>query len=202
MQSFPQRWSRVEVYGSDKYSTWVNVVRYIPPLRWDSRRIHLKRCVTDLSQSLIHLTEKRLCVLQNWFPPLKVSSVGFPPCSTVNSSPTVKTVWDQPISRVEYIRIELHNLVFFHYLLYGFCNRASLSALQKKKVAKKEKLGLTYNTVSLSASHPPAKSAVSAAPHNTRLCWFHMRGALFGSCPTWRGSASAEYSGGKCELSY
>lgn len=121
----------------------------------------------------------------------KVSWFGFP------HAPTVKTLWDQPISRVECIRIELRNLVFFHYLLHSLCNRASLSALQKKKkknVAKKEKLGLTCNTVSLSASHPPAKSAVSAAPHNTCLCWFHMRGALFCLCPTCRGSASAEYS--------
>lgn len=137
--------------------------------------------------------------LQNWFPLAKSELIRFPPRSTVNSSPTVKTLWDQPISRVEYIRIELHNLVFF-ITSYGFCNRACLSALQKK-VAKKEKLGLTYNTVGLSASHPPAKSAVCAAPHNTRLCWFHMRGALFGLCPTCRGSASAEYSGGECELS-
>ena len=130
----------------------------------------------------------------NWFV-LQSEQIWFPPRSTVNSALTVKTLWDQPISRVECIRIELHNLVFFHYLLHSLCNRASLSALQKKKkkVAKKEKLGLTCNTVSLSASHPPAKSAVSAAPHNTCLCWFHMRGALFCLCPTCRGSASAEY---------
>lgn len=155
----------------------------------------MKDYVTDfLSQSSLLSREASYCASE--FPLAKSGLIWFPPCSTVNSSPTVKTLEDQPISRVENIRIELHNLVFF-----SITSSMTFVIEQVFQPPKKEKLGLTYNTVGLSASHPPVKSAVSTVPHNTRLCWFHMRGALFGLCPTCGGSAAAQYSGGKCDLS-
>lgn len=172
------------------YASWGNLLNCTQ----DSRKIHLESNLFSSQALLLPFRVDFLFLKVNWFG-----------CSTVNSCPTVKTLQDQPISRVEYIRIELYNLVF------SFINFSLTFVIEqlfqpcekkkKKKLAKKEKLALTYNTVGLSASQPPAKSAVSAAPHNTRLCWFHMRGALFGSCPTCRGSASAAYSGAKCELS-
>lgn len=86
-----------------------------------------------------------------------------PPCTTVNPTATVKTLWDQPISRVEYIRIELHNPAFFITSSTAFVIERAFQPRnegEKKEVAKTEKLGITFNTVSLSARHPPAKSAV------------------------------------------
>lgn len=103
--------------------------------------------------------------------------------------------------RVEYVRIELHNPAFFHYLFHGLCNTESLSAQRKRGSNERKTLTtLTLNTVSLSASYPPAKLAVFVALHNTRLCWFGVRGALFSWCLTCGGSATAECRRSKCEL--
>lgn len=74
-----------------------------------------------------------LTTLENLFPLLKSELIWFPLCSTVNSNPTVKTVRDQPISRVECIRIGLHNLVFFITFFMAFVIERVFQPLSKER---------------------------------------------------------------------
>lgn len=119
------------------YASWGNLLNCTQ----DSRKIHWESNLFSSQALLLPFRVDFLFLKVNWFG-----------CSTVNSCPTVKTLQDQPISRVEYIRIELYNLVFF------FINFSLTFVIEQlfqpceKKIAKKEKLGLTYNTVGQSAT--------------------------------------------------
>lgn len=62
-----------------------------------------------------------------------------PPCTTVNPPATVKTLWDQPISRVEYIRIELHNAAFFITSSTAFVIQRAFFQPRKKRRRKRSR---------------------------------------------------------------